>query len=642
MAIINLEDISLAYGHVALLDKVDLSIEAGERVCLIGRNGEGKSTLMKVINGDVLPDEGVVRGRSSIRIAMLQQEVPEEEDLTVYEVVAAGLHEVGKLIADYHHTVHELETNQDEAVLYRLGQLQQSLDSCDGWRLEQRVTSVISKLELPMDSPMAELSGGYKRRVLLARALVNEPDLLLLDEPTNHLDIEGIQWIEDFLKNFNGALLFITHDRAFLQNLATRIIELDRGKLTSWPGSYELYKERKQQQLEVEADQNAKFDKVLAQEEKWIRQGIKARRTRNEGRVRALQSLRKEHSKRRDQQSKAKLSLDSKELSGKLVVEVDDVSYRYDKENLVSHFSTRIMRGERIGIMGPNGSGKSTLIKLLLGELAPDSGEVKLGTKLQVAYFDQQRAQLDPEKSVIDNLDQGSQQITVNGKTKHVVGYLQDFLFPPQRAMSPVKSLSGGERNRLLLARLFCRPANLLVMDEPTNDLDVETLELLEELLLDFKGTMLIVSHDRAFLDNVVTSTLVFEGEGKLGEYVGGYKDWLRQSHSALNNDSFVASEKKLSNLGKEQVSKSPAAEQDKKLAQRRKLNNKEQRELDRLPKTIEKLEFEKSELETAIGQSEFYQQEKDVITQSLQRLEDVNKQLEESYQRWEELESLA
>ena len=642
MPLITLDNVSLAFGHVALLDKVGLQIEPGERVCLVGRNGEGKSTLMRLIRGEVSPDDGSVWRQPDMRIAMLQQEVPQADAQTVFDIIAGGLQQTGALITEYHHVAQQLEHAADDALLQRLGELQQALEASDGWRLEQRVEAVITRLNLPMDIPLAQLSGGYKRRVLLGRALVSEPDLLLLDEPTNHLDIEGIQWLEDFLREFNGALLFITHDRSFLQHLATRIIELDRGQLSSWPGDYGHYLEKKQHQLEVEAEHNARFDKKLAQEEGWIRQGIKARRTRNEGRVRALEALRRQKSQRREVQSTVKLKLDSGDISGKLVADVENISFRYEGKMLVENFSTRIVRGDRIGIIGPNGAGKSTLLKLMLGQLQPNSGSVKLGTNLQIAYFDQQRAQLDPEKSVIDNLNQGSDTVTINGKTKHVMGYLQDFLFPPQRARSPVKSLSGGERNRLLLAQLFCRPANLLVMDEPTNDLDVETLELLEELLLTFDGTLLLVSHDRTFLDNVVTSTLVFEGQGHVAEYVGGYEDWQRQikDRPVQNNVSANAVSVSASTSPERVSSKANGKGNTSNTStEKTKLSYKEQQELAALPHAIERLESEKVELEQCMAQSGFYQQGKDDITRTMQRLEAVTGELEHAYSRWEYLE---
>jgi ATP-binding cassette subfamily F protein uup len=629
MSLIQLENVSLAYGHVPLLDRVKLSIEPGERVCLVGRNGAGKSTLMHVVRDAAKPDDGEIWRQPGLRMAYLMQEVPRDETRTVFDVVAAGLEEVGDLIAEYHRVTHAVTEHASEADMNRLAQLQQQLEAVDGWSLEQRVAAIISRLDLPGDTPMAELSGGYKRRVLLAQALVCDPDLLLLDEPTNHLDIEGIQWLENFLLGWQGALLFITHDRAFLQHLATRIIELDRGILTSWPGDYNHYLQKKAELLEQEETQNAKFDKRLAQEEAWIRQGIKARRTRNEGRVRALKALRNERSQRRQRQGKARIELEQGETSGKLVVEVEHASVGYDGKPIIRDFSTRIMRGDRVGIIGPNGAGKSTLLRLLLGELAPESGKVRLGTKLQIAYFDQQRAQLDLDKTVMENLNTGSETVTINGREKHVMGYLQDFLFAPQRVRSPVSSLSGGERNRLLLARLFTQPANLLVMDEPTNDLDVETLELLEELLSEYSGTLLLVSHDRAFLDNVVASSLVFEEKGHVGEYVGGYSDWLRQRQAA--------EQAKPKSVTKGNTGKAPApTAKDEKS---RKLSYKDQRELEALPAKIEALETEQNELQAQVSQPEFYQQDGDTISAVLTRLEAIEGELEHCFERWEALE---
>lgn len=628
MARIKFDDVSLAYGHVALLDKVNFQIDPNERICLVGRNGTGKSTLMQIVRGEVLPDDGSVWKQQGLRIAYLAQEVPSDQAQTVFDVITAGLEGVGELLADYHHVVHAMAEDTSPALMDKLSQLQQALEAQDGWRLEQKVEEVISRLELPADKMMSELSGGFKRRVMLAQALVTEPDLLLLDEPTNHLDLAGIQWLEEFLLGWNGSLLFITHDRAFLQNLATRIVELDRGNLTSWPGDYKNYLLKKEEALAIEADQNAKFDKRLAQEEVWIRQGIKARRTRNEGRVRALEALRRERGDRREQQGKAKLNLESADRSGKLVVEVEEASVGYGDEPIVRDFSTRIMRGDRIGIIGPNGAGKTTLLKLLLGELPPDQGKVQLGTKLQVAYFDQQRAVLDPDKSVMDNLNFGSDMVTVNGRERHVMGYLQDFLFPPQRVRSPVSSLSGGERNRLLLARLFTQPANLLVMDEPTNDLDVETLELLEELLNEYSGTLLLVSHDRVFLDNVVTSTLVFEGKGVINEYVGGYNDWLRQRQAPVSSNELSKP------AGK------PSTKQAATATKTRKLSYKEQRELDGLPARLEALETEQTDLQAQVSSTEFYQQDKANIAKTLERLEMVGNELEQCFERWEKLEA--
>ncbi len=633
MALIKFDSVSLAYGHVALLDKVNFQINPNERVCLVGRNGTGKSTLMQIVRGSVLPDDGSVWKQQGLRIAYLAQEVPADQEKTVFDVITAGLEGVGELLAEYHHVALAMAEDTSPALLDKLAQLQQQLETQDGWRLEQKVAEVISRLELPADKPLSDLSGGFKRRVMLAQALVKEPDLLLLDEPTNHLDLAGIQWLEEFLLGWNGSLLFITHDRAFLQNLATRIVELDRGILSSWPGDYENYLLKKEEALAIEADHNAKFDKKLAQEEVWIRQGIKARRTRNEGRVRALEALRRERSDRREQQGKARLNLENADRSGKLVVEVEGASVGYGDEPIVRDFSTRIMRGDRIGIIGPNGAGKTTLLKLLLGKLQPEQGTVQSGTKLQVAYFDQQRAVLEPDKTVMDNLNFGSDTVNVNGRERHVMSYLQDFLFPPQRVRSPVSSLSGGERNRLLLARLFTQPANLLVMDEPTNDLDVETLELLEELLNEYSGTLLLVSHDRVFLDNVVTSTLVFEGKGAVNEYVGGYNDWLRQRQNP------VLSSRSPKSMHDE---KQPAKQAETSVKNKaRKLSYKEQRELDGLPARLDALDVEQTDLQAQVGSPEFYQQDKANIAKILERLEAVGNELEKCFERWEALEAM-
>lgn len=623
MALIKLESACLAYGHVPLLDKVELQIDPGERVCLVGRNGAGKSTLMRVMEGEAELDDGALWKKPDLRVGILSQEVPQLDELSVYDVVADGLDKIGKVIADYHHVLHEMETDFSDALNNKLARLQDEIEAGDGWNLEQRITAVISKLELPEDALMGSLSGGYKRRVMLARALVLDPELLLLDEPTNHLDVEAIQWMEEFLLGFNGAVLFITHDRTFLRHLATRIVELDRGKITSWPGNYDTYIKTKEERAIIEEQQNALFDKKLAQEEVWIRQGIKARRTRNEGRVRNLEKLRKERSERLNKVGNVNLQVESGESSGKIVAIAENISKSFEDKVIVKSLTTKVMRGDRIGILGPNGVGKSTLLKMLLGELKPDTGTVELGTKLSVAYFDQQRAVLDPEKTVADNLNFGSDTITINGKSRHVMSYLQDFLFPPARVRSPVKSLSGGERNRLLLARLFIQPANLLVLDEPTNDLDVETLELLEELLCNYDGTLILVSHDRTFLDNVVTSTLAFEGNGIVNEYVGGYEDWLRQSKTRNKK-----TEKKTS------VKKETVKSEKKKT----KLSYKDQYELDTLPQKIETLESEQEDIQKKVSEPDFYQQEKNTVDKVLSRLSEIEKELETSYERWEEL----
>jgi ATP-binding cassette subfamily F protein uup len=626
--LLNLTKVSLAFGHLPLLKDVDFQIEKGERVCLVGRNGTGKSTMFKVISGMVEPDEGEVWKQPNLRISYLEQEVPEDDASTIYDVVASGLGELGELLRDYHHILHDFN-EQDPDAMRSMSELQHKIELQDGWNSEQKIETVLSKLSLPTDKLLKDCSGGIRRRVMLARALVSDPELLLLDEPTNHMDIAAINWLEEFLLNYQGALIFITHDRTFVRNLATRIIELDRGTLTTFPGNYETYLTKKQELLAIEERAAAKFDKKLAQEEAWIRQGVKARRTRNQGRVRALQQLREQHRQRIQLQGKADLEMNRADIAGKLVADIYHVDFSYDEQPIINDFSTRILRGDRIGIIGPNGSGKSTLLKIILGELKPDSGKVVIGTKLDKAYFDQHRALLDPEKSVRDNLSENSDYIEVKGRSRHVIGYLRSFLFPPERVDSPVKSLSGGERNRLLLAKLFTKPCNLMILDEPTNDLDVDTLELLEDLLIEFDGTLLLVSHDRTFLDNIVTSTLVFEGDGQIGEYVGGYEDWLRQRPS----DDSSSNARKKSAQEKSQVDVSTIQAE-----KARKLSYKETRELASLPELIEELEEEKGELEAKVSDSTFYQQDKEIITDTMQRLEYLGMELEQAYQRWEEL----
>ena len=529
MPLIILDKVSVAFGMNPLLEAVDLQIEPGERVCLIGRNGCGKSTLLKLIDHQLQPDSGSLWHRPGLRLARLSQELPDDEQATVFQTVVGGLDTLGQLVNDYHEAVVQLATVSSPEQLRRVERLQQALEARDGWRLNQRVESVLTRLSLPAEQLLGELSGGWRRRVALARALVCDPELLLLDEPTNHLDLEAIQWLEEQLLEYRGGLLFVTHDRAMLDRLATRIVELDRGVLTSWPGDYQRFLDKKAAALEVEERHNAKFDKLLSREEAWIRQGIKARRTRNQGRVKTLKALREERRQRRQQPGRPGFGLEQGENSGQLVIEAQKIDYTWQDTPLIRDYSVRILRGDRIGLIGPNGSGKTTLLNILLGRLPPDKGRVRLGSRLQVAYFDQLRSQLDLEKSVIDNVAEGREFIHVDGRNRHIISYLGDFLFTPERVRTPVKALSGGERNRLLLARLFSQPANLLVLDEPTNDLDIETLELLEELLMTYRGTLLLVSHDRAFLDNVVTSCLVFEGQGRVQEYVGGYSDWLRQ-----------------------------------------------------------------------------------------------------------------
>ena len=626
MFLLRFDDVSLAYGHLPLLAHVDFQIEPGERVCLVGRNGAGKSTLLRLITGTALPDDGEIWRRDALRIAHLEQEVPPDTDQTVFEVVAAGLGELGTLLTEYHRlTQHALAA--EPSFLERMARLHACIDTLDGWNINQKVETVLSRLGLPADQSLADCSGGTRRQVMLARALVSEPDLLLLDEPTNHLDISAITWLEKFLLAYHGALIFITHDRALLKHLATRIVELDRGKLTSFPGDFDGYLSRKEELLEIEARALAKFDKKLAEEEAWIRQGIKARRTRNEGRVRALQAMRRERVQRLEAMGKARFGINAGALSGKLVVDLRRVSFRYGDDVIIDDLSTRILRGDRVGIIGPNGSGKSTLLELILGELAPTSGQVVIGTRLQIAYFDQHRRLLNPEKTVRENMSD-SDYVTVKGRSRHLIGYLKDFLFQPERVDSPVNALSGGERNRLLLAKIFTRSANMIVLDEPTNDLDVETLELLEDLLADYEGTLLLVSHDRTFLDNVVTSTLVFEGRGKVGEYAGGYEDWERQRSSSLT-------------MPPKRPRTSPRVTfADRERANgTRKLSYKEQRELEALPAKIEALEAEQAQLHRMMAGAEFYRQPSDKIAATMERLQALTNELEACYARWESLE---
>ena len=607
MPLVSLDGVSIAFGHLPLLDEVALQIEPRERVSMIGRNGSGKSTLLKILSGELVPDSGTVWRQPSLRVARLEQDVPLSADRSVFEVVAEG------------HT-HHLEEDEE-------------------WLREHHVDLILSRLELPPDAIVDTLSGGWRRRVLLARALVGQPDLLLLDEPTNHLDIEAITWLETFLAGYDGAVLFVTHDRAFLQRLATRIVELDRGRLTSWPGSYEIYLRRKEESLANEAVQQDKFDKKLAEEEVWVRQGIKARRTRNEGRVRALEAMRAERAARRELSGNVRLQVEQAEQSGKLVFEAKAISKSYDGTPVIRNFSTRIIRGDRIGLIGPNGAGKTTLLRILLGELAPDTGETRHGANVQIANYDQQREQLDPERTVFDTVGEGNDTVTANGRTRHVHAYLRDFLFSDERARSPVKALSGGERNRLLLARLFTRPANVLVLDEPTNDLDLETLELLEEQLVEWPGTLLLVSHDRVFLDNVVTSTLVFDG-GRVEEFVGGYQDWLRQ-RSAPRKERPADDERPArggnAGGGASRQRSEPAAIAT---PARKKLSYKEQRELDALPARIEALEGEQRALGQKIAGPDFYKEAAEVIKASLARVDELQRELTAVYARWDALES--
>ena len=632
MPLISLRNILLDFGGQPLLDHADLTLEPAERVCLIGRNGTGKSTLMKLIAGEISPDGGTIDRRPDLRCARLTQEVPAELAGKLFDVVAAGLGEVAPILSRYHAASHRVAHDATPAALAELERAQHELESRDGWQWEQRVEAVLSRLQLDPELEFANLSGGLKRRALLARALVIEPELLLLDEPTNHLDLAAIAWLEEFLLSYNGTLLFITHDRAFLQRLATRIVELDRGRLNSWNCDYLSYLERKQAALEAEAQQNALFDKRLSQEEAWIRQGIKARRTRNEGRVRALKQLREERRARREREGTARLQIQEAERSGQLVAEVENISYAWDGKPIVRDFSTRVMRGDKIGIIGPNGVGKTTLLRLLLGELGPQSGRVRLGTKLEVAYFDQQRSEIDPDKNVLDNVAQGREMLDINGQSRHVISYLQDFLFAPDRARQPAGTLSGGERNRLLLARLFTKSFNVLVLDEPTNDLDMETLDLLEERLLEYQGTLLLVSHDRAFLNNLVTSTLVFEGDGRIGEYVGGYDDWLRQRAATPAADRPPASK----------TAAPVSAPAPRTAPSKSKLSYKEQRELDQLPGQIEALERTLSALHAQLADPSFYRQDNNQIAALQSQLGLVEADLQTAYARWERLEALS
>ena len=609
---------------------MSLTIDKGERLCLVGRNGAGKSTLMKIIAGELQPDDGSIEQGQGLRVARLEQDVPRDTEGSVFDVVAAGLGELGRLLSEYHQLTLQLGDG-DDATLQRFETVQAAIDAHNAWDLSQRVETVLSRLALDGDTGFAGLSGGMKRRVLLARALVQAPDILLLDEPTNHLDIDAIRWLEEFLRSFNATLVFITHDRAFIRSLATRIIELDRGRLTSWPGDYQAYLDGKQAALEAEERANAEFDKKLSREEAWIRQGIKARRTRNEGRVRALKALRNEFAARRNRQGTANLAVQDVARSGKLVIEAAHLSHRYDDRQIIDDLSLTILRGDRIGIIGANGCGKSTLLKILLGRLTPDSGTVKLGTSLEVAYFDQLRDVLDEEKSVLENVTEGSDILTINGQPKHAIGYLQEFLFEPARARQPVKSLSGGQRNRLLLAKLFTRPFNVLVLDEPTNDLDAETLDLLEEQLMQYTGTLLLVSHDREFIDNVVTSTLVFE-QGEINEYVGGYQDWLRQRPTG----------EPVKKTGRKPSESTPAAKKPAPAAPKtvKKLSYSERLELEKLPAEIEQLEQQIEALQARMGTPEFYQQDADTISAAQQQLAELESSLETRFNRWAALDA--
>lgn len=641
MTLLKFSEVSLAYGAIPLLDKVSWQIARGERVCIIGRNGTGKSSMLKLVKDQQKPDDGSIWRAPGLKIGELPQELPVADGRSVFDVVAQGLEGVGELLAEYHHLSQNIQTDED---LNKLMRVQQELEARDGWRLQQVVDSTLSRLQLPADKTLAELSGGWRRRVLLAQALVCEPDLLLLDEPTNHLDIGAIAWLEEALKDFQGAVLFITHDRSFLQNLATRILELDRGGLIDWNGDYASFLVHKEAALAAEETANALFDKRLAQEEVWIRQGIKARRTRNEGRVRALKAMRQERSQRRERTGKASFQLEASDKSGKQVIVLEHVGFAHPGgPELIRDFSMVLQRGDRIGFLGANGTGKTTLLKLMLGDLQPTTGTVTVGTRLEVAYFDQLRNQLDLEKTVIDNISEGRDFIEIEGQNRHVLSYLGDFLFSPQRARTPVKALSGGERARLLLAKLFSKPANLLVLDEPTNDLDVETLELLEEVLLNFSGTVLMVSHDRAFLDNVVTSTLVFEGEGRVREYVGGYQDWLRQGGSPrlLGVGESKAGKPELASAVVVPAASAVVSEPESATptTNKKKLSYKLQRELEAIPGQIDELEAKLAAMQEQISEPGFYQQPAEVTSAVLEAMQNAQQQLDHLIERWAELE---
>ena len=635
MALIRLDNVSINFGTQIILEDVNLSIKRGQKLGLLGRNGTGKSTLIKLIANDIKPDGGVRWLRSGTKVSWLEQVLPLGGDLTVYDMVAGGLERTGELLKQYHHLIAEYNSEN----MKKLEVVQDQIEAMDGWVIGQKIDTVITQLQLPADQLMSSLSGGWKKRVALARALVVEPDLLLLDEPTNHLDIPTIEWLEKWLQDYNGAILLVTHDRSFLQNVANNIAELDRGALYQFDGSFEKFLTFREQQLAAEETANKLFDKKLAEEEVWIRQGIKARRTRNEGRVRALESLRNERSERREKTGNATFEVQSASNSGKIVAELTDVSLSFDNNIIIDNFSTTIARGDRIGLVGPNGAGKSTLLKIILGELEPSKGSVRLGTKLEISYFDQLRMELDLEKNLIDNICDGQEYIEVNGKSKHAITYLGEFLFTPDRVRTPAKALSGGEQNRAILAKVFSKPANVLVLDEPTNDLDIETLELLEELLIKFNGTVLLVSHDRKFMDNVVTSTMIFSESGKVVEYVGGYSDWVRKGGSLSESEKISKKDKGNSSKIKardNEANSSLSIETKKEI-----ISYKEQRELQNLPKSIEKLEATKNRLEKLISASDFYNNENLMIQKTLKDLSDLQTKLDTTYQRWEELENL-
>ncbi|MEZ8859790.1 ABC transporter ATP-binding protein [Vibrio sp. 10N.247.311.51] len=634
MALLTIHNGQLAFGDHPLLDRADFALQENERVCLVGRNGAGKSTLMKILSGNIIMDDGKMQITQDVVVSRLEQDPPRNEEGTVYDYVAGGLAEIGEQLKIYHDLLDLIGTDPSEKNLNRLTRVQEQLDHANAWRFEDRVSNVMAALKLTAETKLTDLSGGWQRKAALARALVCDPDVLLLDEPTNHLDVATIEWLEGFLKDFRGSIIFISHDRAFIKSMATRIVDLDRGKLSSFPGDYENYLLDKEEALRVEEMQNAEFDKKLAQEEVWIRQGIKARRTRNEGRVRALKKLREERLNRREVQGKAIIQIDDGQRSGKIVFEAESLNFGFEGKEIVKDFSFNIMRGDRIALIGPNGCGKSTVLKLLLDQLKPDSGRLHCGTKLEVAYFDQYREILDPEKSVIDNLADGKQEVTVGGRERHALSYLQDFLFSPKRARTPVKALSGGEKNRLLLARIFLKSNNLLILDEPTNDLDIETLELLEDLLANYQGTLLLVSHDRQFVDNTVMTSWIFEGNGVIEEFVGGYHDAQQQRKQALEYRQ-VEKPSKPEKVVEETPKTAPVK------AKPKKLSYKLQRELEALPMRLEELETQIETLQEEVNDPSFFSKSVEQTQPVLDKLSAAEQELEVAFERWEELEAL-
>lgn len=645
MSLIRLDNINIEFGETPLLANANVSIENKERICIIGRNGAGKTTLLNIISGAIQPDSGEIHCQQLLRVSQLQQDLPEADDRKVFYVIMDGLSEQRALIDQYQKLV--ASENNSTQHLEEVAALQAAIDTGGGWNIEKQVEKIISQLNLPADKTLAELSGGWRRRVALGKALVSEPDLLLLDEPTNHLDISTIEWLEHVIKGYRGSVLFITHDRNFLQRLATRIIEIDRGIITSWPGTYTNFLKLKEQAIQEEETRNALFDKKLAQEETWIRQGIKARRTRNEGRVRALEKMRSERATRIKRQGKASMHVETAEQSGRKVLEARSIKHSYQNVTLLDNFKFKIMRGDRIGLIGNNGVGKSTLLKIILGQIKPDEGSVKLGTNLEIGYFDQVKRELNLDKSIADNVGLGRDFITVNGKDRHIISYLQNFLFSPKRSMTPVKALSGGERNRVSLAKLFTKPSNLLILDEPTNDLDIEMLEVLEERLVQYDGTLIIVSHDREFLDNVVTSILVFEEDGRIQEYIGGYQDWAKRGRKLKITDTPSSLDPALAKVNDKNdfttsIQTTSETTSNQKSATRKKLSYKLQRELEGLPAELEKLESEIAELEQQVSEPTFYDkpfEETRGITEQLTSLQNC---LNDRTERWVELEELS